>query len=120
MVLAANEHAYAILDIAPIREGHALVIPREHVEDFFELGEDVQAAMLQLANNLASALREECDPLRVGLLVAGFDLAHAHLHVVPIQDHTDLTSRVVLEGKKRVLPEAELAALRQRLKARLG
>lgn len=118
-LLAANEHAYAVLDIAPIREGHALVIPRQHVEDFFDLDKAVQGAMLQLANDLARALREECDPLRVGLLVAGFDLAHAHLHVVPIHNPTDLSSRVVLEGKKQLLPEAELASMRRRLRARL-
>lgn len=118
-LLAANRHAYAVLDIAPIRPGHALVIPRQHVDDFFELEEDVQAAMLQLANALARAIREECEPLRVGLLVAGFDVPHAHLHVVPLHDHTDLTSQVVLEGKKQVLPEAELQSLRKQLQARL-
>lgn len=119
VVIAANRHAYAVLDIAPIRPGHALVIPRAHVEDFFELDAAVQADMLQLANALARAIREECSPQRVGLLVAGFDVPHAHLHVVPIHDTQDLTSRVVLEGNKQVLPEAALASLRKQLKARL-
>ncbi len=118
-VLAANELAYAVLDLAPIRPGHVLVIPRQHVEDFFELDEEVQAAMLRLANGLAKALQEECKPQRVGMLVAGFDVAHAHLHVVPIQDTHDITSKVVLDGRKVMAADDELQEMRTKLLARL-
>lgn len=120
VTLSSNEFAYAILDIAPIRPGHALVMPREHVEDFFQLELEVQAAMLSLANDLAAALREVCQPLRVGLLVAGFDVPHAHLHVVPIQDHFDITSKLILEGGKTLIPEEELEAMRGRLRRQLN
>ena len=119
-VIAANEFAYAVLDIAPIRPGHALVIPRDHVEDFFDLDPEVQAAMLSLANGLAGALKAVCDPERVGLLVAGFDVPHAHLHVVPIHDHFDITSKVLLEGKKVRASEEELKRLSSQLRARLS
>jgi histidine triad (HIT) family protein len=118
-VLAANELAYAVLDLAPIRPGHALVIPRQHVEDFFELDEEVQAAMLRLANGLAKALQEVCQPQRVGMLVAGFDVAHAHLHVVPIQDAHDITSKVVLDGRKVMAADDELQEMRTKLAARI-
>ena len=119
-VIAANERAYAVLDIAPIRPGHALVIPRSHVEDFFELAPDAQSAMLSLANQLAASLKAVCGPLRVGMLVTGFDVAHAHLHVVPIHDHFDITSRVYLEGRKGVASEEELQAMRDQLRERLS
>ncbi len=119
-VIAENELAYAILDVAPIRPGHALVMPRAHVEDFFELAPQVQAAMLSLANGLAAALKAVCNPERVGLLVAGFDVPHAHLHVVPIHDHFDITSKVLLEGQKVRAPEEELESLRTQLRGRLS
>lgn len=119
-VVAANELAYAVLDIAPIRPGHTLVIPRQHTEDFFHLGEGVQAAMLSLANELARALAELCDPLRVGMLVTGFDVPHAHLHLVPIHDHFDITSKVYLEGRKAIAPEADLQTMRDQLRERLS
>ena len=115
-VIAANDHAYAVLDIAPIRPGHALVIPRQHVEDFFELAPDVQSAMLSLANGLARSLKAVCRPERVGMLVTGFDVPHAHLHLVPIHDHFDITSRVYLDGGKRIAPEDELQAMRDQLR----
>ena len=119
-VLAANELAYAVLDLAPIRPGHTLVIPRQHVDDFFELGEEVQAVMLQLANGLAKVLREVCRPQRVGMLVAGFDVAHAHLHVIPIQDAHDITSKVVLDGRKVMATDDELQAMRSKLLVRIS
>lgn len=118
-VLASNELAYAVLDIAPIRPGHALVIPRQHVEDFFELREEVQAAMLRLANDLSRALKDVCSPLRVGLLVTGFDVPHAHLHVVPVHDVHDITSRVVLDGLKVKASDEELQSMRDQLRARM-
>lgn len=119
-VIAANDLAYAVLDIAPIRPGHALVIPREHTEDFFDLAPATQAAMLSLANALAVALRAVCNPERVGLLVAGFDIPHAHLHVLPLHDHFDITSKVILEGGKTAAPPKELAQLRDLLRARIN
>ena len=118
-VLASNALAYAVLDIAPIRPGHALVMPRAHVEDFFDLDGDTQAAMMALANELAGALKAVCRPRRVGMLVAGFDVPHAHLHVVPIQDVFDITSSAVLEGRKVVAPEDELREMRNLLRAEL-
>ncbi len=115
-VVAENDLAYAVLDIAPIRPGHTLVMPREHVEDFFDLREETQSAMLSLGNRLAAALKQTCQPQRVGLLVAGFDVPHAHLHVVPIHDCFDITSRVLLEGGKVMAPEEELEEMRARLR----
>ena len=118
-VLASNSLAYAVLDIAPIRPGHALVMPRAHVEDFFDLDGETQTAMMAQANELASALKAVCRPLRVGMLVAGFDVPHAHLHVVPIHDVFDITSKSVLDGEKVPAPEEALEAMRRQLKDRL-
>lgn len=120
VVLAANEHAYAILDIAPIRPGHVLVNPRCHVEDFFELDNVVQAAMLQLANRIAAAIKAHCKPDRVGMMVAGFDVPHAHLHLIPVHDFADITPKPVIDGKKVVVPEEELAVMREALRKQLG
>jgi histidine triad (HIT) family protein len=119
-VLASNELAYAVLDIAPIRPGHALVMPKAHVEDFFELDAETQTAMMALANELASALKAACRPHRVGMLVAGFDVPHAHLHVVPIQDVFDITSKAVLDGEKVPVPEEALEQMRRLLRNRLS
>ncbi len=118
-VVAANELAYAILDIAPLRPGHLLVIPRCHVDDFFEVEEAVQSAMLSLANRLALALKAECKPVRVGMLVAGFDVPHAHLHLIPVHDFNDITPQAVLDGSKVPAPEHELATMREALRRRL-
>lgn len=119
LVLAANKLAYAILDIAPIRPGHALVMPREHVEDFFALNEETQGAMLRLANELAGVLREVCRPERVGMILAGFDVPHAHLHLIPVHSFLDLTPQTVLDDGKKPAPAGELQAMREQLRLHL-
>lgn len=98
-ILDRGEHSVAFLDINPIRSGHVLIIPKEHQPDFFELADDVLTDIMSLAKNIAKAQKIAFKPVKVGMLVAGFDVPHAHLHLIPMQDYHDLTSKQLLEGK---------------------
>ena len=79
----------------------------------------MSASSARCSIGLAKALQDVCKPQRVGMLVAGFDVAHAHLHVVPIQDTHDITSKVVLDGRKVMAASDELQEMRTKLLARL-
>ena len=109
-----STHAVAFLDIRPIRPGHALVVPRRHEPDFWSLSDDERHDIFALAKQLADAQRELFNPLKVGLLVAGFDVPHAHLHVVPLHDKHDLTSESILNGSVKNVSAEELTALQDR------
>jgi diadenosine tetraphosphate (Ap4A) HIT family hydrolase len=84
-----GERAVAFLDIAPASEGHLLVVPRRHAPSLAELADEDAAAMLPLARRAAAALRRSsvrCDGVNLWLAdgeVAGQDVFHVHLHVVP-------------------------------------
>ena len=106
--------AVAFLDIRPIRPGHALVIPRRHEPDFWSLTDDERHDIFALAKQLADAQRQLFNPRKVGLLVAGFDVPHAHVHVVPLHDAHDLTSERILNGSVKNAPADELADLQGR------
>ncbi len=106
--------AVAFLDIRPIRPGHALVVPRRHEPDFWNLTDDERHAIFALATQIAQAQRDLFNPLKVGLLVAGFDVPHAHLHVVPLHDKHDLTSESILNGSVKTAAAEELTALQGR------
>lgn len=94
--------SFAFMDIRPIRPGHVLVIPKLHIDHFSDLPEDAAIKVLMVAQRLAKTLRADLKPPRVGLLVGGFAVPHAHLHVVPMHDGHDLTSQnyaKVADGK---------------------
>ena len=92
-VVHDDADTFAFMDIRPIRPGHVLVIPKLHIDHFSDLPDAEATKVLLVAQRLAKRLRAELDPPRVGLLVGGFAVPHAHLHVVPMADGHDLTSQ---------------------------
>jgi histidine triad (HIT) family protein len=118
--LYEDDAALAFMDIRPIRPGHVLVVPKEHVPEFQMLDDATYTAMMLAAKRIAEAVAQLTQPLRVGLAIAGFDVPHTHLHVVPMHDYHDLTSKRLLDGQvERAAPD-ELAAMAARLREALG
>lgn len=101
-VVHDDEDSFAFMDIRPIRPGHVLVIPKLHIDHFSDLPDAAATKVLMVAQRLAKKLRADPKLPRVGLLVGGFAVPHAHLHVVPMHDGHDLTSQnyaKVADGK---------------------
>ncbi|MCO5121550.1 MAG: HIT family protein [Burkholderiaceae bacterium] len=92
-VVHESDRILAFLDIHPIRRGHVVIIPKAHHAYFDDLPGDLAAEILGLARELAPILRRRYDAKRVGFMFTGTDIAHAHAHVVPMVEPTDLTSR---------------------------
>lgn len=88
--IAENEHFFAFLDIFPIREGHVLVVPKTEVDKIFDLDDQLLSEWLVFAKPIAKAIERafHCD--RCGLSVIGLEVAHAHMHLVPINSSDDL------------------------------
>ncbi|OJY35841.1 MAG: HIT family protein [Rhizobiales bacterium 65-9] len=83
----------AFLDIAPVREGHSLIIPKAHHRHFDDLPADLAARIIQLGQRLARTMKPMFGVARVGFLFTGNDVDHAHGHVIPMREKDDLTSR---------------------------
>ena len=93
-----TENIFALMALEAIRPGHVLVIPKEPVPQFFDLDETVMNELMKVATRIAKAIEIKFKPKRVGLIVAGFDVPHAHLHVVPMHDYHEITTKEMLEG----------------------
>lgn len=89
-IVAEDEVFFAFLDIRPIRPGHTLVIPKHEVDQFFDLDDEMLAGILRFAKPIARAIQEVTGAERVGAIVAGFDVPHAHLHLIPADTMADL------------------------------
>ena len=90
---AENDKFYAFLDINPLAEGHTLVIPRREVDYFFDL-EDEELAEYQLfAKRVAAAIKKAFPCKKVAQVVLGLEVAHAHIHLIPMNSEADVDCR---------------------------
>jgi histidine triad (HIT) family protein len=119
-VVYEDSHAVAFLDKHPINAGHLLVIPRRHAEAFYDLDEESFVGLMLVVRRAASAVETVYQPKRVGMLAAGFDVPHAHVHVLPMYDYHDITSRAILEGTRGRPSEEELRETAERIRRGLS
>ena len=119
-IVYENSHAVVFLDRHPINVGHVLIVPRHHVEAFYELDEASFIELMLVVKRIASVIEAIYQPKKVGMLAAGFDVAHAHLHVLPMYDYHDITSKVILEGKRANPTEGELQQAAEHIKRGLN
>jgi len=85
-----DERCVAFLTIAPLRPGHTLVVPRKEVDHWLDLDDALAAHLTITAKSIGRALMRAFKPTRVGLIIAGLEVPHTHLHVVPIREIRDL------------------------------
>lgn len=112
--ICEDDTFFAFLDINPINPGHTLVVPKVEVDLLFDLDDGVLAAMLPFAKPIARAIGAVVPCRRIGLLVAGLEVPHAHLHLVPIQGEGDLTF-----ARAKPADPAELAELAAKIRGAL-
>jgi len=113
--LAEDDRFLAFLDVRPIARGHALVIPKVEIDHFFEMGNELLSEIMVFARPVAQALERGVPCRKVGLMVAGLEVPHAHLHLVPIQEVTDLNF-----ANAAAADPAELANLAELIRQKLG
>jgi histidine triad (HIT) family protein len=98
-VVYEDDFLMAFLDHSPIRPGHTLIIPKEHYDYFDDMPAELIAPTILLGQKLAAAMKALYRVPRVAFLFTGGDLPHAHAHVVPLHEHTDITSRQYIAEK---------------------
>jgi histidine triad (HIT) family protein len=91
-IVYEDEQLLAFMDIRPVRRGQLLVVPRQHIDEFADLPDDLATAVFLAGQRLARVIRGVFAPKRVGLIVHGFGVAHAHLVVVPLEHAWDITA----------------------------
>jgi histidine triad (HIT) family protein len=80
----------AFLDIAPLAEGHVLVIPKKEVDYLFDLDDETYTGLQIFAKIVAEGLRKAIPCKRIGVAVIGLEVPHAHIHLIPMNQVSDL------------------------------
>ena len=110
-----DEQCAAFLSINPIQPGHALVVPVQEVSHWVDLEPEANAHLMMVAQKVGKAQMLVFAPERIGMIVAGFEVPHTHLHVVPISSEGQLS----FANAARSVDQGELAAIADRLKQAL-
>ncbi|WP_123304395.1 HIT family protein [Bogoriella caseilytica] len=111
----ADEHCVVFATIAPISDGHMLVVPREEVERFTDADDALVAHLMMVAKRIGSALEESFDAPRAAILVAGFEVPHLHIHVLPAWGESSLS----FEHADPDVPPGRLDAATEKLREAL-
>lgn len=109
--IAENEQFYAFLDIFPLMEGHTLVVPKMEVDKIFNLDDETIAAFFVFAKKIGKAIEKAFDCNRCGINVVGLEVPHAHIHLIPINEPSDMN----IANPKLKLSEQEFKAIQQKI-----
>ena len=112
-----DERAVAFLTIAPLRMGHTLVVPVDEVDHWLDLEPELMQHLTDVSHKVGNAVQQAFSPVKVGMMIAGLEVPHVHLHLVPIHALSDLDfSRADANPDPAALDEAA-EALRKALRS---
>lgn len=110
-----DEHAVAFLSINPLSPGHTLVVPRADVDHWLDLEPELARHLMDVARSVGRAIHDVFRPTKVGLMIAGLEVRHVHLHLSCIDRLHDLD----FGSAATSVPAEELAANARRIRDRL-
>ena len=88
--VAEDENFLAFLDIFPVTKGHTLVIPKKEVDYLFDLDDETYTGLQLFAKKVAKGIQKAIPCQKVGVMVLGLEVPHAHIHLIPMQTEADL------------------------------
>lgn len=88
--VAEDDNYFAFLDINPLAKGHTLVIPKKETDYIFDIEDDEYSGLFLFAKKVATAIKKCIQCEKVGVAIIGLEVAHAHIHLVPINGVYDI------------------------------
>lgn len=109
-----NEKYLAFLDIRPVNPGHTLVIPKQEIDYIFDMKDDLLGGLMAFAKKVAKGIKKTVPCRKVGVMVAGIEVPHAHVHLIPINGVSDLNF-----SRAKATPQEELALMAEKIRTNL-
>ena len=112
-IVAEDERYIAFLDIMPLVEGHVLVVPKKEIDYLFDLDDEWLSGIILFARKVAAAIEKSVPCKRIGVAVIGLEVAHVHIHLVPLQTMDDINFS---RPKLKLAPE-KLEAIAEKIRS---
>lgn len=108
--VAEDENYFAFLDIFPLAKGHTLVIPKKETDYLFDMESEEYKGLWAFAQKVAKAQKQVIPCKRIGVAVIGLEVSHAHIHLVPINNVSDIDfSRPKLKFSEEEMKEVAVS-----------
>ncbi|MBF0522338.1 MAG: HIT family protein [Candidatus Omnitrophica bacterium] len=112
--IAEDKDYLAFLDIRPINPGHTLVIPKKEINYIFDVDDQLLSGLMLFAKKIAGAIKKTVPCAKIGIMVAGLEVPHCHIHLIPINKVSDLNF-----ANAKTTPNEDLAKVAQQIKKNL-
>jgi len=112
-----DDRCVAFMSINPMAHGHTLVVPIEEIDHWVDADPDLADHLFTVTRHIAAAQAAAFSPERVGVIIAGYEVPHAHIHVVPTNEMSELSFANAAASVDRDSLEAAATALRAELSA---
>lgn len=111
--VAENEDFLAFLDINPVAKGHTLIVPKKEIDYLFDVDDETLGGLMVFAKKVAKALDKSIECKRVGVMVIGTEVPHAHVHLIPFQRESQMS----VAAPKLSFPKEEMAEIAAKISA---
>jgi histidine triad (HIT) family protein len=89
-VIWEDENHFAFLDVNPWKQGHTVLVPKKHTDYIFDIESVEYQNLFLAAKEVATILKSKLQPKRIGVMVLGFGVPHAHIHLIPLDSEKDM------------------------------
>jgi histidine triad (HIT) family protein len=113
--IAEDERYFAFLDINPLKTGHTLVIPKQEIDYFFDLDDDLLSGLILFSKKIAAAIESVVPCNRIAVAVVGLEVPHVHVHLIPMNSMEDVNFR---NPKLKLTPE-EFKEITEKIKEKV-
>ena len=110
-----DDRCVAFMSINPLARGHVLVVPIEEVDHWIDASPELVAHLFSVSHRIGRAQKQAFDCERVGVIIAGYEVPHAHIHVIP----TDHMGQLSFENAASSVDSGELEAAAAAIRAEL-
>ncbi|MBK5331888.1 MAG: HIT family protein [Ilumatobacteraceae bacterium] len=110
-----DDRCVAFMSINPLARGHVLVVPIDEVDHWIDASPDLVAHLFEVTHRIGRAQRQVFDCERVGVIIAGYEVPHAHIHVIPTENMSQLSFENAAASVDRDEMETAAAAIRNAL-----
>ena len=110
--VAEDDNHLAFLDIFPLAKGHVLVIPKKETDCIFDIVSDEYIELWKFAQKIAKGMDKVIPCKRIGVAVIGLEVPHAHIHLIPLNNVSDIN----FERPKLNFPEIEMEEIADLIK----
>lgn len=89
--IVEDDNFLAFLDVNPNAKGHTLCVPKQEIDKIFDIEDDLYIGLMQFSKKIAIALEKTVPCKRIGMAVIGLEVPHAHVHLIPLNEMSEMT-----------------------------